>query len=202
MRKRQHIHQLRPKQPKLGLPLSPCSAGGMSQEGWGAWKGSKAKESFYREHKHPFPLHHKQAPTTPSRVFPRYHQLSTISQCKNRVFPGKAPSQKNPIAHGRHQEPEQRVGKGSQVPGVLQLDQVHHRPWNFHLFSGTKQTRCKQQLLPHQPQHPRLHAEPNYIKAAFLLIKSLSSTWTSPSHVSQRLCKVPGEVLSPAPCGG
>lgn len=51
----------------------------------------------------------------------------------------------------------------AQVPGVLQLNQVHYRPWNFHFFSGTKQTRCKQQLLPRQ----RLHAEPNYIKASF-----------------------------------
>lgn len=44
--KRQHIHQLKPKQPKLGLPLSPCSTGGMPQEGWGAGKGVKSKEKL------------------------------------------------------------------------------------------------------------------------------------------------------------
>lgn len=57
--------------------------------------------------------------------------------------------------------------KGAQVPGVLQLDRVCYRPWNSHFSFGTKQTRCKQQLLPRQCWHPRLHAEPSYIKAAF-----------------------------------
>lgn len=101
------------------------------------------------EYKHPFPLHHRQAPTTPSRVFPSHHQLSTTSQCKNQVFPRKTPSQKDPTAHGRHQHPEHGVGKGS--PGARGAPE-HYRPWNFHFFSGTKQTQCKRQLLPRGTQ--------------------------------------------------
>lgn len=51
---------------------------------------------------------------------------------------------------------EGRAGRGQ---GKLRCQgcSSHSRPWNFHFFFGTKQTRCKQQLLPRQRRHPRLN---------------------------------------------
>lgn len=76
--------------------------------------------------------------------------------------------------------------------------------YNFIRFFGTKRNRCKRQPFPRQPLAPaapfppRLHAEPNYIKEAFFIInKSLSSAWTSPSHIIQRFSKAPGEAFIP-----
>lgn len=133
--KRQNSHRLGAKQPKLGLPLSPCSAAGMPREGWGARKGSKAKGSFYGALISPTPQ------TSSNNTQQAISKLSPpsyrIPAQKNQVFPRKTPSQKEPVAHGRRQHPEHRAGKGSPGargapagPSVLQALEFPFLLWN------------------------------------------------------------------------
>lgn len=115
--KRQHIHQLRLKQPKLGLPLPALAAlVGCPRRGGELGRGQKQRKAFIWSINTHFPYTTNKLQQHPAGYFQDTTSFLPYPSAKIRYSLKKLLPRKNPIAHGRHQQPEQGAGKRS--PGV------------------------------------------------------------------------------------
>lgn len=147
-----------------GAPTQPLQRCWDAPGGVGSWEGVKGKGKLsWRINTH-FPYTTNKLQEHPAGYFQVSTTFLTHPSAKNQVFPRKTPSQKEPIAHGRRQHPEHGAGKGSpRCQGCSSWTKCATGPGiPISCLEGSKQ-----QFLPRQHWHPRLHAEPSYIKAAF-----------------------------------
>lgn len=146
---------------QTGAPTQPLQRWWDAPGGVGSWEGFKSKGKLSWGINTHFPYSTNKLRQHPAGYF-QVIQLFTTSQCIKRVFPRKTPSQEPNCSW---KAPRARAGSRQGEPrcqGCSSWIKCITGPGISIFFSGTKQTRCKQQLLPRQ----RLHAEPNYIKAA------------------------------------
>lgn len=96
-----------PQTTQAGDPTQPLQCWWDVPGGVGRWEGVKGKGKLLWSINTHFPYTTSKLQQHPAGYF----QISTISQCKNQVFPRKTPSQKNP-----RKAPTSRAGSGQREP--------------------------------------------------------------------------------------
>lgn len=113
---------------QTGAPTQPLQRWWDAPGGVGSWERGQKQRKAFMEYKHSFPPHHKQALTTPSRVFPSYPAFCPYPSAKIRNSLEKLlPKRTQLLMEGTNSQSRQQARR-AQVPGVLQLNQVHYRP--------------------------------------------------------------------------